>query len=56
MRIPISFQLGLLVLLTAVTGVAVLSIATVNHRVTDEKDPALTAILVVHHLQICRGR
>jgi hypothetical protein len=43
MRIPIALQLALLVLLTTVSGVAVLSIATVTIKATrDNNDQNLT--------------
>jgi hypothetical protein len=50
MRIPIAVQLGLLVLLTAVLGVAVLAIATVLCYAPPEIGNGQLTSVVVYHL------
>lgn len=58
MRVPIAVQLGLLVLLTSLVGIAVLAAATVrNSRPLQgsEGSAILTTRLVDHNVRLCRG-
>lgn len=59
MRVPIAVQLGLLVLLTTVVGIAVLAVATVRSRIPSTRTIGTIAILtrqvVDHDIRFCGG-